>query len=228
MPTPSDSKDPGSGQADASPRIGRPRDEGRHQAILDAALEVVAEVGYDRMSMDAVAARARASKATIYRRWPGKAELVLEAVGCGVDKDPSTAVPDQGSLRADLLSLVRLIQSGMEGTSGDLLFGLAMAARNDPELGRVLHDQIFNAKQSVAAILIERAKARGEVAADVDARVLDEVGPGVLMLRQLMGQPIDEEFIVHLTDNILLPLFTPATSTSSSPQEPQYEPRHRP
>nr|MDQ2725067.1 TetR/AcrR family transcriptional regulator [Actinomycetota bacterium] len=141
--------------ADEPRGIGRPRDDARHQAILDAAIALVAEVGYDRMSMDAIAARARASKATIYRRWPGKAELVVEAVRCCGDDDVAAALPDQGSLRADLHALVDHIRTALEGTDGALMFGLALAARSDPELGRVLREQLFEGKGHVVGSIID-------------------------------------------------------------------------
>src|SRR5580693_10631580 len=87
-------------------RTGRPRDEGREQAIRDAAIELLAEVGYDAMSIEAVAVRARSSKATIYRRWPGKAELVAEAIRRR--SEPALQdIPDTGSLRSDLRVLVQ-------------------------------------------------------------------------------------------------------------------------
>ena len=83
----------------------------RDAAICDATLALLAEVGYDRMSMDAVAARAKASKATIYRRWPGKQELVLDAVR---SRAPGMAVPeDTGSLRGDLLATYRSAAHGV-------------------------------------------------------------------------------------------------------------------
>src|ERR1700752_4704934 len=87
-------------------RGGRPRDEGREQAILDAAIDLVAEIGYDAMSIEAVATRARSSKATIYRRWPGKAELVAEAMRRR-SEPVLEDLPDSGSLRGDLLTLVQ-------------------------------------------------------------------------------------------------------------------------
>jgi AcrR family transcriptional regulator len=198
--------------------IGRPRDETRHRAILDAAIELVAEVGYDRMSMDAIAARARASKATIYRRWPGKAELVVEAVrSCGTH-DGEDLVADHGSLRADLRALLGHMRTGMEGKDGDLMFGLALAARSDPELGRVLREQLFEEKARVAVAIVDRAAARRELTVDpaAGARLLDEVAPAVMILRQLGGAPLDDAFLDHVTDDILLPLLT-----SSPPKERQ-------
>ncbi|MDQ2727200.1 MAG: TetR/AcrR family transcriptional regulator [Actinomycetota bacterium] len=205
--------------ATTSSRIGRPRDESRHQAILDAAIELVAEVGYDRMSMDAVAARARASKATIYRRWPGKAELVVEAVHCCVEQDAADLLPDRGSLRADLLALLEHIRTGLEGTNGDLMFGLALAARSDPELGRVLREQLFEDKDRVAARIVERAVARREVGAGLrhGPALVDELAPAAMIVRQLCGQPLDDAFLDHVTDDILLPLLTRPTPTASSP-----------
>src|SRR5580698_2904876 len=82
-----------------------PRAEAREQAILDAALELLMEVGYDRLSIDALAERARAGKATIYRHWSGKAQIVAEAVRCRAE-ETMEVVPDTGPLRGDLLELL--------------------------------------------------------------------------------------------------------------------------
>src|SRR3954467_1290919 len=96
-------------ETDGAPRkLGRRRDHTRDAEILDAALEVLAETGYDGMTIDMVAARAKAGKATLYRRWASKSDLVIDAVGCmkkGVyDLDN---LPDTGSLRGDLLALIK-------------------------------------------------------------------------------------------------------------------------
>ena len=96
---------------------------GRDVAICDATLALLLEVGYDRMSMDAVAARAHASKATIYRRWPGKQELVLDAVkarGVGL-----TVAEDTGSLRGDLVATYR---SAVHGSAADDAGNIRMSA----------------------------------------------------------------------------------------------------
>src|ERR1700734_4422967 len=89
---------------DAAAHRGRHLDASRDAALRDAALELLAEIGYDRLSIDAVAARAKASKMTIYRRWSGKAELVVDALSCL--RKPGE-VPDTGSLRGDLQALGR-------------------------------------------------------------------------------------------------------------------------
>src|ERR1700743_3597176 len=92
----------------ASPRVGRPMDATRDDDILNAALDILAEVGYDGMTIDMVAARARAGKATLYRRWPSKTELVIDAVACMKNKDIDfDSLPDTGTLRGDFIALMK-------------------------------------------------------------------------------------------------------------------------
>src|ERR1700712_1282335 len=89
-------------------KLGRKRDHSRDAEILQAALDVLAETGYDGMTIDMVAARAQAGKATLYRRWPSKAELVLDAVACMKQSDlHPDELPDTGTLRGDLLSMIK-------------------------------------------------------------------------------------------------------------------------
>ena len=107
------------------------RDEGREQAILEAAIELLAEVGYEAMSIEAVAVRARSSKATIYRRWPGKAELVAEAMRRRTEPFVED-LPDTGSLRGDLLGLAERMFTGIKGADGGLMCGLAVAVALRP------------------------------------------------------------------------------------------------
>ncbi|MGH8938481.1 MAG: TetR/AcrR family transcriptional regulator, partial [Actinomycetes bacterium] len=117
---------------------------GRDTAICDATLALLAEVGYDRMSMDAVAARAHASKATIYRRWPGKRELVLDALRGRAER---TAVPaDTGSLRSDLLATFRAMSDEFGDEEAELMAGVLHAMRCSPELGACVRDQVFESK----------------------------------------------------------------------------------
>src|SRR6478672_5992627 len=105
---------------------------GRDAAIRDATLALLLEVGYDRLSMDAVAARAKASKATIYRRWPGKQELVLDAVRA---RGPGLVVTeDTGSLRGDLMATYRSAIHGSAADDADLIAGVLRAMRTTPEL----------------------------------------------------------------------------------------------
>ncbi len=89
-------------------KLGRPLDASRDSDILEAALDVLAEEGYDGMTIDMVAARAKAGKATLYRRWPSKTELVLDAVACMKTTNIDYAdLPDTGTLRGDLVAMIK-------------------------------------------------------------------------------------------------------------------------
>lgn len=200
---------PAAGEAAAHARAGRPRDDGREAAILDAAVSLVAEVGYDRMSMDAIAARAKASKATIYRRWPGKAELVVDAISRR-NPDPGR-VPDHGSLRADLLDVVGAMCAGCEGSDGELICGIAAASRSDPALGACMRSTILEHKRRVIEAIVERAVGRGELAAGASAATVLEVVTAVLLLRIVEGDAPEPGLALHLVDDLAIPaLLRPA------------------
>lgn len=193
------------------PIAARPPREG---AILDAAVEVVSEVGYERTTMDAVAARAHASKATIYRHWPGKAELVTEALSrCLITDEP---LPDTGSLRSDLCELARRTRDFLAGPLGDLLFGVAYAARSDETLRTVLNERLLR-KPSTIDILLAHAESRGEAVrrpaastgAGETSRRVDDIAPAMVMLRMLAGDDVDDAWLDGLVDDVLLPVLTP-------------------
>jgi len=185
---------------------GRPRDDGREQAILDAALELVAEVGYDCFSMDSLAARAHASKATIYRRWSGKAEVVVEAVRRRSCLDIPTA-PDSGSFRDDLLALLMTMTALAEQEDVALLAGITRAMRLDPELADLMRVQVFERKHEELAKIVARAISRGQLPKSADADLLHEV-VGALVLNRLLltCDPIDVDFLVHIVDDIAMPM----------------------
>jgi len=136
----------------------------REDAILRTTLELLAECGYDQLTIDAVAARARCSKATIYRRWPGKAALVMTAVRRHAGQ-PATAAPDTGSLRSDLLAALEIMRSSLSGQDAALVLGLLIAMHRDQELAAEVRVQVLNAKREVFGAVIARAIARGEVPA---------------------------------------------------------------
>lgn len=120
-----------------SPRRGKARED----AILAAAVDLIGEIGYDRLSMDAVAARAKASKMTIYRRWPGKAELVAEALRRHAEGE-TLHIADTGTLRGDLVVAVEGMARALTGEHGPSLLGLLGAVREDPALRGLIRAQI--------------------------------------------------------------------------------------
>jgi len=186
----------------------RPRVEGvREQEILDAALEVLGEVGYDRLTMDAVAQRAKASKATLYRRWNSKATLVVEALARtkGVP-----AVPDTGDLRTDLVTAF----CGMGGlTDHDTTstFGAVITAvSTDPEFAAEFRRQVVAPKAHVSRTVFERARDRGEVRDDLDLDIIAPALAGIVLHRVfVLGEQPDAALIERTIDQIILPAVRP-------------------
>jgi len=178
------------------------RGEVREEAILRATLELLAEVGYDQLTIDGVAARAHCSKATIYRRWQGKAELVITAVRRHSAPPPQPA-PGTGSLREDLLAALEAMRSSLAGQDTALLLGLMTAMRHDQELAAVVREQVIDNKREVFGAAV----TRGELPAGADHTLLAEISSAMLLSRQLVtGEPLDAAFAQELVDDVLLPL----------------------
>jgi AcrR family transcriptional regulator len=191
--------------------VGRPRDQSRDAAILEATLQVLGEVGYDQLTIDAVAAQAKASKATVYRRWQGKAALVVEAfqtlnpVPHGAD--PVCLWPDTGSLRGDLMAGVRAFMDRLGSEEGRLMVAVMTAQARDPELASAMRCATYEDKRRSCRILVDRAFARGEISDTRGADTFAEVLPAVMFNRLLVsGEPFDEAFLTHVVDDIALPL----------------------
>ena len=144
-------------------RPGRPRSETARAAILDAAVAELQDKNFAAMTVDGIAARAGVGKQTIYRWWPSKADVVLEAIiGLAADR---VAVPDEGSLHADLVSF--LSATFRQRAQRPVLVGLMAQAVLDPVFGEKFRDQFLTARRAVLRSLLQRAVVRGEVAADV-------------------------------------------------------------
>jgi len=185
---------------------GRPRrlDEEREQAILRAAYDLLGETGYQGLRVDAVASRAQASKATLYRHWPTKAGLVAEAIRCCKADSPPPA--DTGELRGDLLAWFGQISEMITSEEGPLLAGLFMAMHTDPELAAELR-AMQESKVPFAEAICARAQSRGELGPGYNARLIDEIVPALMFMQRFAyGRELDETFLAHITDDIILPL----------------------
>jgi AcrR family transcriptional regulator len=184
----------------------RPRrlDGERQQAILRAAYDLLGEAGYQGLRVDAVAARARASKATLYRHWPTKAGLVADAVRfC---KGAEESIPDTGSLRGDLVAWFARLGETITGEEGPIMAGLFTAMHNDPELAAELRS-MRSSKTPIAEAICARAEQRGELRPGYDAGLIDEIVPAQIFMHTFArGGPIDECFIDHVVDDIIIPL----------------------
>lgn len=184
----------------------RPRIEGdREDEILDATVEVLAELGYDRLTMDAVASAAKASKATLYRRWTTKAELVVDAItrakGCPAPDDNDT-----GSLRGDLIAL----SCGEGGFTSDRLMsvmaGLLTALHRDADLKKAFEEHFLAPRIAVTSQVYQRAVERGEIAADVDVQLLSVTLPAIIVHHAfVLGIQPTDELILRVIDNVIMP-----------------------
>ncbi|MET0785000.1 MAG: TetR/AcrR family transcriptional regulator [Leifsonia flava] len=191
----------------APTKLGRKRDHTRDPEILDAALDVLAETGYDGMTIDMVAARAKAGKATVYRRWSSKAELVVDAVACMKRTDLDVDhLPDTGTLRGDLVAMIKPRSIEDAEKKLQIMAGLVSMISRDPGLAEAVNAAIVEPRVSVNRTFLRRAIERGEIAADCDVETLALLSPSMASYRVLIEQkPVDREFLLALIDGVILP-----------------------
>jgi len=185
---------------------GRALDASRDVAICRATLDLLAEIGYDNLTMDAVAARAHASKATIYRRWPGKAALVVDALqrskGSMVD-------PDTGSLTGDLEAMSEGFCSPENSFNAKIMLGLITALAHDAEIRDVFRERMIEPRMEAMRTLFERAVERGEVSRECNLDLLVSLFPALLIQQVLItGELPDAEFVKQVRRDVILPLAT--------------------
>jgi AcrR family transcriptional regulator len=177
----------------------------RDPEIYTAVLALLREVGYDRMTMDAVATRARVSKATIYRRWPGKARMVADTLRW--QKFEVHVPADTGSLRGDLLDLL-MVAGRMCAADVDIMQAVAFAMRTNAELAELMREHVMPAGRLNTMTIVDRAIARGEIPPEAAKReVFHDLAPAILMSRLLAhGQPADDQYLTQVVDEVLLPV----------------------
>lgn len=189
------------GQAGSAHKRGRPRSAEADTAIMAATLELAVEVGIHAMSMDVLASRAGVSKATIYRRWPSKEQLVLDALGSLIAPIESV---DEGSLESDLRQYLRdFVERLSAGRMSGILPHLIEVAGRDPNLRASLDEYVRSRRQPLLQIL-GRGIERGELAPDVDVEFLVDVLTGPLFYRRLLtGGRLDERVVDQLLALVL-------------------------
>lgn len=202
-----DQADQTAADTDQPGRLGRKRDHTRDPEILAAAIDVLAECGYDGMTIDLVAARAKAGKATLYRRWQSKAELVIDAVAC-MKRGEFTMddLPDTGTLRGDLVAMLR--PHSLEDADRKLrvMGGLVSMLSRDPQLADAVDAAITEPRVAVNRSLMQRAIDRGEIRADADVETACHIGPSMVAYRTLVQRkPVDRAFLVSMIDGVVLP-----------------------
>lgn len=190
----------------AARRPGRPRDPSRDALILETTLAVLADSGYEGLTVDKVAARVGAGRATVYRRWPTKVDLVLDAVRAlsQADVDPGH-LPDTGSLREDLVAMVLPQTEQEQHHRMRVLAGVAsLSLTEEPRLADAAAGAGVGPWVRAIETVLQRAVDRGEhPPADVSA--IAQVLPTMCLARAVAQQPITREFSLQIIDGVLVP-----------------------
>jgi AcrR family transcriptional regulator len=179
-------------------------------AIMDAALRGLADRGYDKLSMDDIASRARVGKAAIYRRWPTKAAVVADAIAHWRRGLSPVEPPNTGSLRGDIEALVASTPDFVEADLNTLqvIAGVATAAARDPVLAAALDELVLSQPRRIVNAMLDQAMARGEIPTGRDLTLIPDVALGLNLLRMVTGRPIDRVFVRRVLEDVILPLAT--------------------
>jgi AcrR family transcriptional regulator len=165
---------------------GRPRSPQSHQAMLQATLALLAEVGFDAMSIDAIAARAGVGKTTIYRRYTSKAELVADAIESVREE---MVIPDTGNLKSDIEALVQnAAQITLSPLGRQTVAMIISSATSNAQFAQIYWEKYLQPRRKTFAIVLDRAKARNEISADLDPDLVFDTMSGI-MLYAMIFQP---------------------------------------
>jgi AcrR family transcriptional regulator len=163
---------------------GRPRSEASHQAIIRATLELLLETGYRSLTMEGVRARAGVGKATIYRRWSSKEELVRDVV---VFMHDDLQAPDTGSLRGDYEGMAARVRAAAQRAGAATVMPRLLGdVANDPELRAIFYDNLVEPRRAQMRAVLQRAVARGEIRDDVDIELIIDLFAGPVVYRLLI------------------------------------------
>ncbi len=189
---------------------GRPRSKEREREILAAAINVLVTEGYDAMTIEGVAAAAGAGKATLYRRWRCKADLVIDAIRAHVGL--RAEIVDTGDIGADMRSFLEQMLADLIGPDGALLATFMAERLRHPALAEAFEAQYVSQKRSQLRDLVRRAVARGDLSADTDIDLLADVGPSLMIYEfvQRRGQPRPD-----LPDRIVRQFFSSSRGCST-------------
>ncbi|WP_181763841.1 TetR/AcrR family transcriptional regulator [Streptomyces albidus (ex Kaewkla and Franco 2022)] len=190
----------GSGRPAPTRRRGRALEE----AIFTAAMEELAEAGYDGATIEGIAERAHTGKSSIYRRWQTKQELVLDALRDALPRldDP---LPDTGSLHGDLLYLLTRMTMVLNAPAGRALRGVIVDGRH-PALVSAIDERLIQPRIQLIVDVMRRAADRGEISSAAPVLLAGRVGPAMIIQQQLLrGWPLSEDGIREVIDYIILP-----------------------
>lgn len=195
-------------QKDGVVSRGRPRDVELDRRLTSAVLEVLGEEGFEGLTFEAVARRSKASKASLYRRWSTKRDMVLAAVKDGPARKTSVPLEPGACLRDDLLALVRRLAATMSAADTGTALMLLQAGLEDPDLCDAIEEAVGPTGARLPQPVIDAAVARGELPTDADPFAYEEVVGAVLLLRRANGLAITEDYLQSLVDAVVIPALT--------------------
>jgi len=196
-------------------RPGRPRDERVDRAIIDATLELFAADGYSALSVEAVAVKAEVSKATIYRRWPGKRELILDALATLNDDFPSLT---SGSTKERLLNAMRYMANRDTGSlAGRIMPRMMVYSLTQPDLYAEYFDRVIMPRRRCLQTVLRDGIRSGELRADLDIETatMSIVGPVLLQVHSLGERQPNADLPERLMDILWPGLVAPGQSTAA-------------
>ncbi|ORA06404.1 TetR/AcrR family transcriptional regulator [Mycolicibacterium bacteremicum] len=193
---------------------GRPRDDAREAHILEVAFALLTEVGYDGLTFEEVARRAGASKATLYRRWKSKRDMVSAALRAVPARRDGADEIDTGSLRGDLLALCRRLLATMQSTDGQTALVLLQAGLEDPDLCDEIERTVGPTGARLPKSVIDAAVRRGELPYEVHPFAFEEVVGAALLLRRMNGLDCGDTYLQALVDSVVLPALCAAPAAS--------------
>ncbi|MGI8881877.1 MAG: TetR/AcrR family transcriptional regulator [Jatrophihabitans sp.] len=199
----------------------RRRGEALESAICRAAVDELIQSGYASFTIDAVASRARTGKASIYRRWPSKDELLADAICRSMPKPAGTSLasdlPDSVGTRDALVMMIEAMTLGVDKKAEDSLRYMMAEVARDEELAASLNDLVLCPREEGLADLLRRGIRLGDVRPDAPIDLICELMPGLMMKRILLrtSPVMDREGGIELVDQILMPIVTPAQSRAA-------------
>ena len=174
---------------------GRPRSVQSHQAMLRSTLELLAEVGYDAVSIEAIAARAGVGKSTIYRRYTCKEDLIADAIE-NIRED--VTIPDTNNLWGDIDALIQsAAQITLNPVGRQTVAMIVSSASSHPEFAQIYWTKYLQPRRQAFSVVLERAKARNEIPADLDPGLIFDIMSGI-MLYSLIFQPTTESWETYV------------------------------
>lgn len=202
----------------ATSRLGRPRDPRRDDAILDAVVELLRDAGSGRVGMREVAERSGTSLATIYRRWPSREDMLLDALARVITE--GAPVPDTGDLRGDLLAVIDAIRRGRKAFLESLPGIFAEGAAN-PQFWTAVRSRLLGVADQALRTVLRRARANGQVAPGADLRLAADATIALFMRQVIVhGRPPPRSYATRIVDHALLPMLGLGLPQAPPKQDP--------